>query len=474
MPSRRSAWGPRLAWAAFILADFLWFAWDGLAARFAPDDMMNMAKYWEKGFRGLGAAQFDSTSYRPMGGLFYRPIFHFSGLDPFPYRLAILLILVANIYLVYRFASYLSGSGLVAALAALATSYHARLADIYYSTSVIYDILCFTFFFAAFDWYLRRRSAGLSLRLRDTFLILALYVCALNSKEMAVTLPVFLCLYECFYHPPGACRWAGIRDWVLVRAPVTLSASAITLLYIYAKTHGAVALAATNGYRPEFSPRRFMESSQLEVNSILYSWDFFAGWKLVLVWVVLLAVAGWKRDRLLGFSWTFILLSPLPIVFLERRVHCCLYIPLAGWALFASAVFVELAGRLARALSRWAHAPLVETVLISAGISLLGVTAAWHRQNIVPTLAASQETTWAVIRQLRNLDPKVAPESKVLFVDDPFKEWDMYFIAQLWFRDRTLEPRLQRKLSLPESEIAEMDYIFQFRGLTLAQVKPPN
>jgi hypothetical protein len=37
-----------------------------------------------------------------------------------------------------------------------------------------------------------------------------------------------------------------------------------------------------------------------------------------------------------------------------------------------------------------------------------------------------------------------------------------------------LEPRLQGKLSLPESEIAEMDYIFQFRGPTLAQVKPPN
>ena len=161
-------------------------------------------------------------------------------------------------------------------------------------------------------------------------------------------------------------------------------------------------------------------------------------------------------------------------MFLERSVHCCLYIPLAGWALFASAVFVELVRRLARALSRWAHASIVEAVLISAGVLLLGVTAAWNRQSLVMTLAATRETTWAVIRQLRNLDPKVAPGSKVLFVDDPFQQWDMYFIARLWFRDRTLELWLQRKLSLPESEIAEMDYIFQFRGPTLTQVKPPN
>ncbi|MCX6638438.1 MAG: hypothetical protein NT090_25575 [Acidobacteria bacterium] len=52
------------------------------------------------------------------------------------------------------------------------------------------------------------------------------------------------------------------------------------------------------------------------------------------------------------------------------------------------------------------------------------------------TLAAQQETTWAVIRQPRNLDPKVAPGSKVLFVDDPFEQWDMYFV-------RTLKPRPQ-------------------------------
>ena len=111
---------------------------------------------------------------------------------------------------------------------------------------------------------------------------------------------------------------------------------------------------------------------------------------------------------------------------------------------------------------------------MSAGVLLLGLTAAWHRQTVVTTLAAWQEPTWAVIQQLRNLDPKVAPGSKVLFVDDPFEAWDMYFIAELWFRDRTLELRLQRKVPLPEPEIAEMDYIFQFRGSTLTQVKPPK
>jgi len=82
---------------------------------------------------------------------------------------------------------------------------------------------------------------------------------------------------------------------------------------------------------------------------------------------------------------------------------------------------------------------------MSTGALRLGLTVAWHRQSLVMTLAARQKTTWAVIRQPRNLDPKVAPGSKVLFVDDPFGQWDMHFIARPWFG-----------------------------GPTPAQVKPPN
>lgn len=456
-----------------LLAWLLWFAWPGLSARFAADDMMNLGIYWEKGLPALAAAQFDFTAYRPMGGLFYLPLFLAAGFNPLPYRVAILLILILNTFLIYRFARRLSGSGLVGALAALAVSYHAGLCTIWFETAVIYDILCFTFYFAAFNWYLGRRSRGLGLRLMDAGPILALYLGALNSKEMAVTLPVALCLYEWFYHRPDSYRWAALGGWLRVHAPVSVSAAALTLPYLYAKTQGPNALTAIEPYRPVFTLARFLESSQRQVGLILYRGDGLGPWTLAAIWSMLLLLVWWRRDRLLGFAGAFILIAPLPVVFLPGRIGACLYIPLAGWAILASALVAGLAGRLAPFVSRRHPAWPVQAVLISAWVFLLGWNATRYQQWLLPGMAASQDQTWTVIQQLRSLNPKVNPGSTVLFLDDPFEGWDTYFIAELWFRDPTLTLLLQRKSRLPDSEIATMDYIFRFQGTRLIRVKPP-
>ena len=44
-----------------------------------------------------------------------------------------------------------------------------------------------------------------------------------------------------------------------------------------------------------------------------------------------------------------------------------------------------------------------------------------------------------MIQQFRALHPHVRPHSHVVFLNDPFSEWDMLFIADLWFRDRTVK-----------------------------------
>ena len=52
--------------------------------------------------------------YRPIGAAFYLPLFHFAGLDPFPYRVVIFLLLGLNVVLTWRFAALLTGDYLVA------------------------------------------------------------------------------------------------------------------------------------------------------------------------------------------------------------------------------------------------------------------------------------------------------------------------------------------------------------------------
>jgi len=187
----------RLAGAALILAYFAFFGWDGLHARFGVDDPANLFWYWSRGTWPLIRAQFEffSTYYRPMGGLFYLPIYDFAGFNPLPYRVVALLIVLLGLALFCRVAKLISGFERVAWVATILVCYHPRLADIIYTNGVIYDVLCFLFYFAALAWYLGIRTRGRFCTWRHTAIFVVLYICALNSKEMAVTLPLTLGLY---------------------------------------------------------------------------------------------------------------------------------------------------------------------------------------------------------------------------------------------------------------------------------------
>ena len=69
------------------------------------------------------------------------------------------------------------------------------------------------------------------------------------------------------------------------------------------------------------------------------------------------------------------------------------------------------------------------------------------------------------------VNPQVLPGSKVAFLDDPIHSWDMLFVAELWFRDRTLDIHVQRHGPLTPQELARMDNIFTFDNGKLVQLK---
>ena len=45
-------------------------------------------------------------------------------------------------------------------VATLISAYHARFADLYYNIGTIYDLLCFSFFYGAFLYYVKIRQSG--------------------------------------------------------------------------------------------------------------------------------------------------------------------------------------------------------------------------------------------------------------------------------------------------------------------------
>src|SRR6185503_14415842 len=86
-----SMWWTWLAVPAALACYFLYFNLASLKVRFGPDDMMNMANYWRLPAAKLAWSQVAPWRgyYRPMGGLFYVPLFRWFGLSPAPYHAAI-------------------------------------------------------------------------------------------------------------------------------------------------------------------------------------------------------------------------------------------------------------------------------------------------------------------------------------------------------------------------------------------------
>ena len=111
-------------------------------------------------------------------------------------------ILLLNIWLAFRFVEMLTESTEIAALAAFVFSYHNHFMDLYQNGGTIYELLCFAFYIAALTGYIAVRRTGSSLSFLQTLVLAALSIAALNSKEMAVTLPLALWAYELVWWPP--------------------------------------------------------------------------------------------------------------------------------------------------------------------------------------------------------------------------------------------------------------------------------
>lgn len=198
-----------------VVGYFLYFTSDGLRAYFNHDDLMNLYVAWTAPLKNLvkAALLLPSAVDRPLGGLFYTVIYKLAGFNPVPFRIAVFALLIANIWLTYETARRLTGSRETGAVAALLAAVHARFAALYYDTGVVYDALCYTFYFATFLDYLRIRGQGVIPGTRQMVTLAVLFACTIDSKEMAVTVPLSLLAYELVYHWPTLRSAGEIWPW---------------------------------------------------------------------------------------------------------------------------------------------------------------------------------------------------------------------------------------------------------------------
>jgi hypothetical protein len=446
--------------ALFLIAYLFWFAGGGLWARFTGDDLMNLNFHLTPSFPQLvwSNLTFWSTAYRPMGGIVYVAIYRLIGFYPMPFRFVCFALLLANLWLVYRVCHRLTESREAALLATLPMTYHAWLVNLYYSTGTIYELLCFAFYLAALLYYLEIRLAGKILTWRQCAVLSALYICALNSKELAVTLPLCLLCYECIWHRPGR----GVRFWVdwpahEGRGPAVTAA--LTLPYIAGKLTGPASLTANPAYRPAISPAHYLHAFHLYLNVLFYQDHFFRDANTILLVVAMLGLALWSRSRPLLFGWCFVLYSVLPFIFVPHYSGFFIYLPMVGWTLYAATSLVMLRKKLA-------HTVPPAALFLAIALALAPLHTSESRKSMQVFTSADLPTS-EMIAGLQRIQPHLPRGAHLYFQSDPFPAhtFSLVFLVRLFYHDLTIQ--VARAKDGEESLGRDYDAVFRWDGGTL-------
>ena len=458
-----------------IAAFFLCFAGNGLGTYFTGDDVMNIRHlhgYFTQPLSQVILNIFKpvTAAYRPMGGAFYRVLYQVFGFNPLPFRCACFLILLANLILSYRILSMLSASTESALLGTLCLAYNAEMSDLYLNTGTIYDILCYTFFLLALGLYIkfRARDGGLPAMPLVGLLLMTLF--ALQSKEMACTIPVVLALYEACFHPfRFVLTRAGLRRLANRLLPLFLTAllAAASLSY---RVFGRNVMSDNPLYQPTLSLSYYLRSCARYQGMLFYSPDLFSVPGLLCLWAAMALLAAVLRSRAMLFGLCFWIVTLVPVGVLPPRSGFVLYIPMLGMALYAGVLIAHLSAVLPRrqpALVRLAPQVLV----FGLTMALLAWAHESRRAVVLPDLLRLDQDWRGVVTEVRRLHPAMPPHAQILFVDDPFvgDQWFLPFALQLSYNDAGI--RVDSARNRPHARA--YTYVFSYLGGKLAELPPP-
>lgn len=427
---------------AVVAAIAVWFfsnAWRGLTTGFNPDDMMNLYRAWDFPALHLLIANLTPFNkvYRPFGAFFYRALFDVFGLHALPFRIAIFCVILANIALLYWLARLLTGSAEIAILAALIGSYHNRVMDIYVYGGTVYDILCVFFFTLAACVYIRARERDRPLGPGALAAFFALNILALNSKEMAATLPLLLLAYELLYRRPFS-FFKSLPAWI------SLVISAITTVI---RTGPGVAFSNNAEYKLDLSVRQFFLTSRQFLDELfLQRAGAVSTAKAVAIFAAVILIAMLSRRRDLRLAAFLILALPLPVNFISYRGFFVMYLPLLAWSIYFAILAVAIRdGLLARV---WQRAPLpagtwepervaLFVFVLYALFNIQSRDTARSFNDLNPALARVH----MLVESLARLHPSIPKAGAVRLLQNDFLEderWTPVFIVRLYARDPTI------------------------------------
>jgi hypothetical protein len=443
-PSARQAfYGRLLAWATGV-ALFAWFVFvvrGGLASWFDNDDLMNLHYYWSKPWSALLKAnlEFWSSYYRPAGGLFYRSIYAIWGFHPLPFHAVALVLLSVNFALLAIVVWQLTKSRWSVLIALSVLGINPAFSFAYFGTGNIYDVLAYTFFWGGFACYVHFRRAGQMPGWGGLALVFCLFVAALDAKEIAVSMPVAVGLYELVWHPPANWKFRELWCWTSHEGRFAAIGGLADIAYILGKKYGPDSLWLSEAYHPHYSVEAYFQSLSHYLRQLIYYPVTISAWQMAMLLAAMLAVAAITRRRCLLWSVGFIAVSVLPLTFIPFRPGSAYLVPSVGWALYASGLLDWLLESLT---GRRVRLRIAVQMLLLAALAVR--LAPWQRKWIGMHGHAAylmQGRYRGYIEQIHALIPAPRKGAHILLLSDAEgrEDWDVFFVIRLFYGDPQLE-----------------------------------
>ncbi len=465
----------------FVGSYFLYFSWPSLNTQFTPDDLMNCYFAWLRPFESLLADNLvffrPTPVYRPLGALLYKLSFSAFGFELFPLRLLVLFVLAANVYLTYAVARQLTGSFETGILAALFRAYHGNASHLLFNTGHIYEVFCYFFYFSALLFYLRIRATRASLSMVNLGVFASLLILALDSKEMAVSLPLVIGVYELLYCRPDTLHPRDLLKWVLRQGRAPLIGGVIVLFYIWGRVLGPGMLAQHEAYQVRLSLEQYINNTASYINLLFYSRWFRTTEAALLVFGLFAATLVWRCRALVFFEAMFVI-GLLPVAFISPRSLEQVTIPTTGLMISGAMVILAAPDLALRAL-RWRALRAEGIVRVGRVVCVAAIGLLLLRVHPASnSYYEACEREWCSnIRGLRQqliaTYPAMPRGSRLLFVDDPFGpvNSDPVFIGRLLYRDETLvADRLKVMNPKPDAAaIAWYDHVLSYKDGRLTE-----
>jgi len=154
---------------------------------------INFASFFNQSYYNVAGGE---ASYRPLATLSYYLIYAIDGLNPFFYHLLSVLLHLVNVVLIYRLVHLLLRHRFTALIAGLLFACHPVLTEAVDGIAYNEDLFAAAFFLLAFLFYLKSSTHNLRSSRFNYGLSLFFFLLGLLSKEMAITLPAIILLYD--------------------------------------------------------------------------------------------------------------------------------------------------------------------------------------------------------------------------------------------------------------------------------------